>query len=64
MKLARYRLGEETLIGAVEGQAIARLSGRLDGVGADMAGLIERWGAVTAQTLAAVEERLRILLQL
>jgi 2-keto-4-pentenoate hydratase/2-oxohepta-3-ene-1,7-dioic acid hydratase in catechol pathway len=43
MKLARYRLGEETLIGAVEGAAIARLTGRLDGVGADMAALIERW---------------------
>lgn len=43
MKLARYQLGGETLIGAVEGDAIARLSGRLDGVGADMAGLIARW---------------------
>jgi ureidoglycolate lyase len=43
MKLARYRSGSDTLIGAVEGDAIAQLSGRLDGVGADMSALIARW---------------------
>jgi len=44
MKLARYRSGSDVLIGAVEGSAIAQLSGRLDGIGAHMTALIARWG--------------------
>jgi ureidoglycolate lyase len=43
MKLARYRSRGETLIGLVEGDAIARVSGRIEGIGSEMIDLITRW---------------------
>jgi 2-keto-4-pentenoate hydratase/2-oxohepta-3-ene-1,7-dioic acid hydratase in catechol pathway len=43
MKLARYRSGSQVLVGAVVGDAITQLSGRLEGVGENMAMLIARW---------------------
>jgi ureidoglycolate lyase len=46
MKLARYALHGETLIGIVDGQAIVRVSGRVREIGADMIPLIVRWGSL------------------
>lgn len=46
MKLARFASGGEVLLGVVEGDGLARISGRVEGVGAEMTDLIARWDAV------------------
>jgi 2-keto-4-pentenoate hydratase/2-oxohepta-3-ene-1,7-dioic acid hydratase in catechol pathway len=46
MKLARYRLNGETLIGIVDGEKIVRVSGRMAEVGEDMIPLIGGWGTL------------------
>jgi 2-keto-4-pentenoate hydratase/2-oxohepta-3-ene-1,7-dioic acid hydratase in catechol pathway len=43
MKLARYMVEGKVEIGLVEGDAIARISGRVDGIDGDMIQLIARW---------------------
>ncbi|KEQ52026.1 fumarylacetoacetate hydrolase family protein [Sphingobium chlorophenolicum] len=49
MKLARYRKDGQTAIGLVEGDAVTRLSGRIDGIGEDMIALITQWDALRAR---------------
>lgn len=46
MRLARFEAGGEIKLGLVEGEAVALLSDRIDGVGADMIGVISRWNAL------------------
>lgn len=48
MKIARYRRDGVTMLGLVEGDALTRISGRVDSVTDDMIGLIRNWEVARA----------------
>jgi ureidoglycolate lyase len=52
MKLVRYLDDGAVKIGFVEGDSIARISGRIDGIEADMIPLIKRWDELRAEVEA------------
>jgi 2-keto-4-pentenoate hydratase/2-oxohepta-3-ene-1,7-dioic acid hydratase in catechol pathway len=52
MRLARFEAGGEVKLGLVEGEAVALLSDRIAGPGADMIGLIARWDDLRDQAEA------------